>query len=59
MSAALGRGGVRAVMLATAAGAASLNCSYVSAAVARTLFSRGAVLTLSRFSAFMPARRAG
>lgn len=47
MSAALGRGGVREIALATAAGAASSSCSYASAAVARTLFSRGAGLAPS------------
>jgi uncharacterized protein len=43
--AALGRGGVRAVVLATVAGAVSSSCSYAAAAVSRTLFKKGAALT--------------
>ena len=42
--AALGRGGVREVALATIAGAASSSCSYAAAAVSRTLFGKGAAL---------------
>ena len=42
--AALGRGGVREIALATAAGAASSSCSYAAAAVSRTLFGKGAAL---------------
>lgn len=42
--AALGRGGVREVALATVAGAASSSCSYAAAAVTRTLFRKGAAL---------------
>jgi uncharacterized membrane protein YraQ (UPF0718 family) len=42
MRRALGRGGAREIILATAAGAASSSCSYASAAVSRTLFKRGA-----------------
>ena len=44
MQRALGRGGMREIALATAAGAASSSCSYASAAVSRTLFARGAAL---------------
>ena len=44
MQRALGRGGARQIMLATAAGAASSSCSYASAAISRTLFARGAAL---------------
>lgn len=44
VAAALGRGGVREVALATVAGAASSSCSYAAAAVSRTLFAKGAAL---------------
>ncbi len=44
MQRALGQGGARQIILATAAGAASSSCSYASAAVSRTLFARGAAL---------------
>ena len=44
MQAALGGNGPRAIILATAAGAASSSCSYASAAVTRTLFKKGAGL---------------
>jgi uncharacterized membrane protein YraQ (UPF0718 family) len=47
MQRALGRGGVREIALATAAGAASSSCSYAAAAVGRTLFRRGAALVPS------------
>ena len=47
MSRALGRAGIREIVLATAAGAASSSCSYASAAVSRTLFKKGAALTPS------------
>ena len=47
MVAALGRGGIREIALATAAGAASSSCSYASAAVGRTLFKKGAALVPS------------
>ena len=40
----LGRDDARAAALATAAGAASSSCSYAAAAVARTLFRKGATL---------------
>jgi uncharacterized membrane protein YraQ (UPF0718 family) len=44
MGRALGRGGLREVVLATLAGAASSSCSYASAAISRTLFKGGAAL---------------
>ncbi len=44
ITAALGGNGVRATMLAMAAGAASSSCSYAAAAVSRTLFGKGAGL---------------
>jgi uncharacterized membrane protein YraQ (UPF0718 family) len=44
MGAALGRDSLRAIVVATLAGAASSSCSYASAAVSRTLFKRGAAL---------------
>jgi uncharacterized membrane protein YraQ (UPF0718 family) len=44
MARALGRGSLRQIALATAAGAASSSCSYASAAVGRTLFAQGADL---------------
>ncbi len=44
MQRAIGRGGARQILLATAAGAASSSCSYASAAISRTLFARGAAL---------------
>ena len=47
MRRALGRDGIREIVLATAAGAASSSCSYASAAISRSLFKRG--------SAFIPA----
>ncbi len=47
MQRALGQGGARQIMLATAAGAASSSCSYASAAISRTLFARGAALVPS------------
>jgi uncharacterized membrane protein YraQ (UPF0718 family) len=47
MGAALGRGGVREIALATLAGAASSSCSYASASVSRTLFKKGAALVPS------------
>lgn len=43
----LGRPTVRAIALATAAGAASSSCSYASAAITRTLFRKGAALAPS------------
>ena len=47
MQRAMGRGSVRQIVLATAAGAASSSCSYASAAISRTLFARGAALVPS------------
>ena len=44
IGATLGRNGLREIAIATAAGAASSSCSYASAAVSRTLFSKGAAL---------------
>ena len=43
----LGRNGAREVAIATAFGAASSSCSYASAAVTRSLFSKGAALVPS------------
>jgi hypothetical protein len=40
----LGSNGVRPIVLATVAGAASSSCSYASAAIMRTLFKKGAAL---------------
>jgi uncharacterized membrane protein YraQ (UPF0718 family) len=47
ISAALGGNGLRAIAIASAAGAASSSCSYASAAVSRTLFRKGAGLVPS------------
>ena len=47
MRRALGRGGVKEIALATAAGAASSSCSYASAAIMRTMFKKGAALVTS------------
>lgn len=47
MRRALGQGSVRAIALATAAGAASSSCSYASAAIMRTMFKKGAALVTS------------
>ncbi|WP_419760584.1 permease [Acidisoma sp.] len=47
MGAALGRNGLREVVIATLAGAASSSCSYASASVSRTLFKKGAALVPS------------
>ena len=44
---AIGRNGVREVMLATLAGAASSSCSYAAASVSRTLFKKGGALVPS------------
>jgi uncharacterized protein len=45
--AALGRNGLKEVLLATGFGAASSSCSYASAAVMKTLFKKGAALVPS------------
>jgi hypothetical protein len=44
MRSALGKAGPKEIALATALGAASSSCSYASAAIARTLFKKGAAL---------------
>jgi uncharacterized membrane protein YraQ (UPF0718 family) len=44
MQRAMGRDGAREIALATLFGAASSSCSYASAAIARTLFKKGAAL---------------
>ena len=50
---ALGRGFIKEIALATAAGTASSSCSYASAAIMRTLFKKGAALVCAL--AFMVA----